>query len=292
MKQRIRIVAIVRDDDRILLLEHSGDRQELEHSPLELLSGKLEYGEQPEDAVTRLVHDHLGKSIKNIKLTDVVTLTDAADSHEASSLYVVYSVSLSGHKLHLNGDRYSAFKWASLQETKSLHLDSVSSYVLGVAHQSTHTGSQDILEGGGGELSGYAIVHTDGGSRGNPGLSAAGYYITSSDGTVLARGGEFIGVTNSRQAEYVALRVGIEKVLELGLKKVVFKLDNLMVVGHMNGLYKIKNRELWPIYDEIAELLKKLESYSFIHVKRELNAEADSEVNRILDEKVSKTSVS
>jgi ribonuclease HI len=267
----------------MLLLERSGGRVDGEQPSFELLSGKLDAGEQPEDSVARIVHESLGKSIKNIKLSDVVTLVDSTDT-EVSSLYVVYSVSLAGHKLHLNKDRYSTFEWVSLQEAKNLHINSVSAYILGVTHQALHEGAQDLpveLE----QTSGFAIVHTDGGSRGNPGSSAAGYYILSPEGAVLARGGEFIGITNSRQAEYVALKFGIEKALELGLKRVIFKLDNLMVVGHMNGLYKIKNRELWPIYDEIAELLKKFEAYSFVHVRREYNTEADAEVNRVLDEK-------
>ena len=282
MKQRVRIVAIVRDNDRMLLLERLNGRLDSSQPSFELLSGKLDAGEQPEDSMARIVNDALGKSIKSIKLSDVVTLVDPADS-EVSSLYVVYSVALSGHKLHLNKDRYGTFVWVSLQEAKGLHINSVSAYILGVTHQNLHEGSQELsaeLDG----PSGFSIAHTDGGSRGNPGPSAAGYYILSSDGAVLARGGEFIGITNSRQAEYVALKIGIEKVLALGLKRVVFKLDNLMVVGHMNGIYKIKNRELWPIYDEIAGLLKKLEAYSFMHVRREFNAEADAEVNRVLDE--------
>ncbi|MDR1032994.1 MAG: reverse transcriptase-like protein [Candidatus Nomurabacteria bacterium] len=283
MKQRVRVVAIVRDDDRILLLERSDGRLDGEQASFELLNGKLDAGEQPEDSVARIIHDSLGKAVKTIKLSDVVTLVDSTGS-EVSSLYVVYSVTLPGHKLHLNKDRYSTFVWTSLQEAKGLRINSVSAYILGVTHQSLHEGSQD-LPAELSQTSGFAIVHTDGGSRGNPGLSAAGYYILSSDGMVLARGGEFIGITNSRQAEYVALKVGIEKALSLGLKRVVFKLDNLMVVGHMNGIYKIKNRELWPIYDEIANLLKKLEAYSFVHIKREFNVEADIEVNRVLDEK-------
>jgi ribonuclease HI len=266
-----------------LLLERVEGRLEASGASFELLSGKLDAGEQPEDSVARIVHDSLGKAIKSIKLSDVVTLVDATDS-EVSSLYVVYSVVLPGHKIHLNKDRYSTYVWVSLQEAKNLRLSSVSAYILGVTHQALHEGAQDLPA----ELSnasGFATVHTDVGSRGNPGPSAAGYYILSPDGVVLARGGQFIGITNSRQAEYVALKLGVEKALELGLKRIVFKLDNLMVVGHMNGLYKIKNRELWPIYDEIANLLKKLEAYSFVHVRREYNTEADAEVNRTLDEK-------
>ena len=282
MKQRVRVVAIVQDDDRVLLLERSTGRLDSDgKQPLEMLNGKMDSGEQPEDAVVRLVHESLGKSIKSIKLSDVVTLVDRLDN-DTSSLYIIYSITLPGHKIRINMDRYTSFSWASLQDMKGLNISSATAYVLEVTRQKLHGGRESVMEPD--SIEGFSIVHTDGGSRGNPGPSGAGYYILSPDGTILARGGEFIGITNSRQAEYVALKLGIEKSLELGLRKVVFKLDSLMVVGHMNGMYKIKNRELWPIYDEIIELLKRLESYSFMHIRRELNIEADTEVNRVLDE--------
>ena len=129
-----------------------------------------------------------------------------------------------------------------------------------------------------------ATVYVDGGSRGNPGPAGIGYYIVGENGEVLKRGGEFIGFATSRVAEYYALKEGIEQAIELGLKSVKFVGDNLMMINQMNGIYKIKNRDLLPIYADIRKLLaENFEAISFVHVKRELNREADIEVNRAID---------
>ena len=85
-------------------------------------------------------------------------------------------------------------------------------------------------------------------------------------------------------AEYYALRTGVEKAIELGLKKVRFIGDNLMMINQMNGIYKIKNRDLLPIYADIREKVAGgFEAVSFTHVKRELNSEADKEANLAID---------
>ena len=56
-----------------------------------------------------------------------------------------------------------------------------------------------------------------------------------------------------------------------------------MVVCQMNGIYKVKNRELWPIYTKIKDLSKQFDSLSIQHIKREYNVAADRKVNEILD---------
>ena len=106
------------------------------------------------------------------------------------------------------------------------------------------------------------------------------------DGTVLRRGGEFLGFSTSRLAEYYALKEGIEQAIDLGLKKVRFMSDSLMLVNQMNGVYKVKNKDLMQVHADVLRLLEKLDSYSFVHVPREKNREADKEVNRVIDENI------
>jgi ribonuclease HI len=54
-------------------------------------------------------------------------------------------------------------------------------------------------------------------------------------------------------------------------------------VNQLNGIYKIKNRDLWPIHERIKELAKEFERVSFSHVRREFNQLADGMVNKILN---------
>src|SRR5581483_8935472 len=64
-----------------------------------------------------------------------------------------------------------------------------------------------------------AILHTDGGARGNPGPAAFAYVLEGADGTVLAAHGETIGVATNNVAEYRGLVAGLAKALELSVSE-------------------------------------------------------------------------
>jgi len=128
------------------------------------------------------------------------------------------------------------------------------------------------------------VIYSDGGSRGNPGPSASGFVIYDQAGKLLFEGGEYLGVTTNNQAEYRAVLLGLEKALEMGASFVDFKMDSLLVVNQMAGIYRVKNRDLWPIYESIRNIVKKFDDVRFTHVRREFNKEADAMVNKILDE--------
>ena len=118
--------------------------------------------------------------------------------------------------------------------------------------------------------------------------SVDGYYIVGADGREIKRGGDFLGMSNSRLAEYYGLKEGIEQALELGLRRVSFVSDSLMMVNQMNGVYKVKNKDLMQVYNDVLQLLTKLDSYSFTHVPHSQNREADEEVNRVIDENITR----
>jgi ribonuclease HI len=123
----------------------------------------------------------------------------------------------------------------------------------------------------------------DGGSRGNPGPSASGYVILDMEDTVLVDEGVYLGVTTNNVAEYTALKLGLEVCLAMGVREVHVYLDSLLVVNQMKGIFKVRNRDLWPIHDAIKKLLPQFEQVSFKHVPREFNKLADAAVNRALD---------
>lgn len=127
-------------------------------------------------------------------------------------------------------------------------------------------------------------LFTDGGSRGNPGPSATGLVILSMDNTVVTKTGKYLGITTNNQAEYQAVLQGLGIAKELGAEVVHIYMDSLLVVNQMTGIFKIKNRELWPIHQAIKDISGKFKKVSFTHVPREMNKLADAEVNRILDE--------
>jgi len=126
-------------------------------------------------------------------------------------------------------------------------------------------------------------VYGDGGSRGNPGPSASGYVVLDMQDNVLVENGLYLGITTNNQAEYTALRLGLEEAKKLGVKEVDVYMDSLLVINQMKGIFKIKNRDLWPIHDAIQQLIKDFRHVSFTHVPRELNKLADAAVNKALD---------
>ena len=127
------------------------------------------------------------------------------------------------------------------------------------------------------------MVYIDGASRGNPGPSGIGYCIRDVDGKIIERGGEFIGFTTARSAEYLAMKKGIERTLELGIKSAQFISDSLMVINQLNGIMKPKNADIIPTFNTIEDLLKNFDSVSFTHVPREENQAADEEANKAID---------
>ena len=66
---------------------------------------------------------------------------------------------------------------------------------------------------------------------------------------------------------------------------VFFKLDSLLVVNQMNGLWKIKNKDLWPINKLISDYRSLFKKVEFVHVRREFNKLADAMANKVLDER-------
>lgn len=130
----------------------------------------------------------------------------------------------------------------------------------------------------------YVRLFSDGGSRGNPGPSASGWVILDRDNKVLLEDNIYLGVTTNNQAEYIGLKEGLKAALRLGATEVDCYLDSMLVVNQMRGIFKIKNRDLWPIHGAIKELLPRFKKVHFTHVPREHNKLADAAVNRALNE--------
>lgn len=288
MKQRIRVTAICKKDGDILLLKRAGGRMDGAEIDFELPTGKIIFGEQPEEAMARVLYENTGVQTASMQLMDVVTFTNLVGSSQLGSLYIVYEVRLGEDStIKMTSERYSSYKWTPLTDTTNLPLDEATMMVLQITSTKGVEVKPKLRQIGGEQVapeSDTATVYTDGASRGNPGPSGIGYYIIGADGRELKRGGEFLGMSNSRLAEYYGLKEGIEQAIELGLKRVSFVSDNLMMVNQMNGVYKVKNQDLMQVYFDVLELLKKLESYSFTHVPRSQNKEADAEANRVIDE--------
>ena len=252
MKQRIRVSAICRKDGDILLLKRAGGRIESAEAGFELPTGKIIFGEQPEEAMARVLYENTGVQTASLQLVDVVTFTSLEGSSQLGSIYIIYEVKLDADTpVKITSERYSAYKWTPVNETTNYPLDQATMMVLQITSTKgveVHSRVRRIGDEQAMSPSDFATIYTDGGSRGNPGPSGIGYYIVGPDGRESKRGGEFLGLSNSRLAEYYGLKEGIEQAIELGLKRVNFMSDSLMMVNQLNGVYQVKNMDVLPIF--------------------------------------------
>ncbi len=127
-------------------------------------------------------------------------------------------------------------------------------------------------------------VFSDGGSRGNPGPSACGYAILDMQDTLIEQKGVYMGVTTNNQAEYNGLKLALEECQKLGIKRVHAYMDSMLVANQMKGIFKVKNRELWPMHDAVSKLAQGFDEIHYQHVPREFNKLADTAVNKAMDE--------
>lgn len=132
-------------------------------------------------------------------------------------------------------------------------------------------------------------LFADGGARGNPGPAAGGAVLVGEDGQVLVERGEYLGTATNNVAEYTGLIIGLEEARRLGTVTMLdVRMDSLLVVQQMRGVWKIKHPGLRPLALRAGALLAEFPQRTIEHVPRDLNHLADAVVNRSLDEAASR----
>jgi len=128
------------------------------------------------------------------------------------------------------------------------------------------------------------IIHTDGGSRGNPGPAAIGVVIEQ-QGKVVASFGKQIGHTTNNVAEYTAVAEALKYLKnKKGFSSIHFFIDSNLVVQQLNGTFKIKDGKLRDLAFSIKILEQEVGGViTYTAVPREKNKQADLQVNQALD---------
>ena len=178
MKQRIRVTAICERGGKILLLKRAAGRMDGMNN-YELPTGKIIFGEQPDEAMARIIYENLAVQTQELLLEDVVTFTNLEYSSEMANLFIVYRVIFDENvEVKLTTERHVAYNWCELSEATDLALDEASGMVLQITQnkQNAPVAIRRTAEPGEGNLtaSGVVTIYTDGGSRGNPGPSGLG----------------------------------------------------------------------------------------------------------------------
>ena len=145
------------------------------------------------------------------------------------------------------------------------------------------------------------IIHTDGGSRGNPGEGAIGVVIqqtVNGKQQTVEEFGRRIGIVTNNEAEYIAVIEALKTVTNYELParnathsvaggritSINFFMDSKLVCEQLNGRWKIKQDHLRKLFTEVKRLEVEIGvPVSYTHVLRDKNKRADELLNQVLD---------
>jgi len=133
------------------------------------------------------------------------------------------------------------------------------------------------------------IIYTDGAARGNPGPAASGFVVFSANNRIYEES-KYLEVATNNIAEHTAVLMALEwlqKNFANQRKIIFFNIDSLLVVRQLNGDFKVKSLKILEVVKKSKSLEKELGlDIRFNHIPREENADADTLVNRELDEQL------
>ncbi len=134
------------------------------------------------------------------------------------------------------------------------------------------------------------VLFSDGGSRRRKISYAAAAALITDGETVVAEKGWFLGDITNNQAEYSGLLRGIDLALELGTRELICISDSQLMIRQLNGDYRVKNKNLKLLFEQVKGREKEFSSVLYIHVPREheMIQRADELVNKVLDSHMGK----
>lgn len=134
------------------------------------------------------------------------------------------------------------------------------------------------------------VIHTDGGARGNPGPSGAGWVIADIKGNTLKKGAAFLGEQTNNYAEYEAVIRALTDLKKLVPKterkdiEIELYLDSELVARQLLGEYQVKDEPLQLQYMRIHNMrVSEFPKITITHVRRAENSVADKLANEAMD---------
>ena len=127
------------------------------------------------------------------------------------------------------------------------------------------------------------VLYFDGCSKGNPGPAGIGAVIYKKD-IEFWYACRFIGdKKTNNEAEYRALILGLESAIDQKIRSLSVCGDSLLVINQVNKIYKVKNPNLYELYEKVLTLKKEFDYIDFSHVYRRENKRADQLSNLALE---------
>lgn len=128
------------------------------------------------------------------------------------------------------------------------------------------------------------LMRVDGACYPNPGNMAIGVAIYK-DGKLFKKISETIGYGTNNIAEYKALIRGLEEVEKINPERIDVYCDSQLVVKQLNRKYKVKNKGIIPLFNQVEEIIRTIPGkIYFIWDRRDNNFVADGLAKRALTE--------
>ena len=131
-------------------------------------------------------------------------------------------------------------------------------------------------------------IYTDGGSRGNPGISGYGLVVYDDQKTLIYQESKFLGIKTNNEAEYSGIIAALEWVKKnqsaYQITQLNFFADSQLMIRQLQGVYKVKAPTLLPLFSRAQQLLLQINLPArFTDVRREFNELADKLANKDMD---------
>ena len=117
-------------------------------------------------------------------------------------------------------------------------------------------------------------VYIDGASIGNPGKVGIGYLIYN-EGALVTKEKVYLGIQTNNFAEYMALIFSLIDLVGRGERHCEVFSDSKLLCEQINERYKVKNKNIYPLFILAKKLITQFDSFAINHIGRENNKEAD-----------------
>ena len=116
----------------------------------------------------------------------------------------------------------------------------------------------------------------DGCCEPNPGNIGIGVVVWNDDLEKIIELSEQSGFGTNNQAEYIAVKRGLEELSKIYSGSVLVQGDSQLIINQLKNEWKVKKRELKPLYAKVKELESKFQKMDYEWIAREENKEADN----------------
>lgn len=126
------------------------------------------------------------------------------------------------------------------------------------------------------------VLFFDGACRGNPGPVGIGAVLLEK-GKKVSEVSKRMGMGTNNIAEWRALIEGLKLAKAHGCRELEVRGDSELIIKQISGEYKVRSRNLIPLFNAAVKLCGDFERLKFKWITREENSYTDNLSNRALD---------